>query len=64
MKTKELRQKPRQELEMMLKEGREKLRQLNFDLASKKLKNTNEIGLMKKQIARILTINTKETNIH
>lgn len=48
----------------MLKEGREKLRQLSFDLASKKLKNTNEIGLIKKQIARILTINTKETNIH
>ncbi|MBU1102890.1 50S ribosomal protein L29 [Patescibacteria group bacterium] len=64
MKAKELRQKPRQELEIMLKEGREKLRQLSFDLASKKLKNTNEIGLIKKQIARILTINTKETNIH
>ena len=56
MKAKELKQKPRQELEMMLKEGREKLRQLKFDLASKKLKNTNEIGLIKKQIARILTI--------
>ncbi len=60
MKAKELKQKPRQELEMMLKEGREKLRQLKFDLASKKLKNTNEIKFIKRQIAQILTILKEE----
>jgi len=60
MKAKELRQKPRQELEMMFKEGREKLRQLKFDLASKKLKNTNEIKFIKRQIAQILTILKEE----
>lgn len=41
---------------MMLKENREKLRGLRFDLASRKLKNVNQIKTAKKEIARILTI--------
>ena len=56
MKTKELRQKTKDELAMMLKENREKIRSLRFDSAIKKLKKTNELGEVKKQIARILTI--------
>jgi len=56
MKTKELRQKTEQELELALKEMREKLRKLKFDLAEKKLKNVKEISLVKKTIARIMTI--------
>jgi len=56
IKVKELRQKSVQELKMLVRENREKLRQFRFDLANKKLKNTNEIKYVKKQIAQILTI--------
>ena len=55
-KIKELKQKSANELEMMLRENREKIRQLRFDLASRKLKNTNEIKMVKRQIARLLTL--------
>jgi len=56
LKIKELRQKSASELQIMNKQNREKLRQLKFDAASKKLKNVNEIKFIKKQIAQILTI--------
>jgi ribosomal protein L29 len=56
LKAKELKLKTENELRMMLRENREKIRALRFDLASKKLKNTNEIGFVRKQIAQILTI--------
>jgi large subunit ribosomal protein L29 len=56
MKAKELKQKTKGELELMLKENREKLRSLRFDLASKKLKKTDELSKVKKEIARILTV--------
>ncbi len=56
MKAKELRQKTDKELELMLKESREKIRSLRFDLVGKKLKKTGEIGRVKREIARILTI--------
>ncbi len=56
MKAKELRQKTQEELKLTLREDREKLRSLHFDLASKKLKKTDEIGKIKKEIARILTL--------
>ena len=56
IKVRELRQKTKQELEMTLKQNREKLRELKFNLASKKLKNNNEIKTIRIQIAQILTI--------
>jgi len=56
MKTTELRQKSKSELEKLLQENREKLRQLRFDLAAGKVKNVREIREIKKDIARILTI--------
>jgi len=56
MKNKELKAKTDQELELSLKELREKLRKLNFDLAEKKLKNVGEISENRKTIARILTL--------
>lgn len=62
MTIKELKQKSQQELELMLRESREKLRQFKFDLASKKLKKTNQIKETKKIIARILTIK-RDANI-
>jgi large subunit ribosomal protein L29 len=56
MKAKELRQKTEKELRDLLNESRDKLGQLRFDLASKKLKNIREIRELRKDIARILTI--------
>ncbi|MEK7160557.1 MAG: 50S ribosomal protein L29, partial [Patescibacteria group bacterium] len=56
LKAKELRQKSVNELQLMLREAREKARSLKFDLASKKVKNPKEIGQWKKQIAQVLTI--------
>ena len=56
MKVKELRQKSEKELHKILDESREKLRQLNFDLASGKVKNVREIRKIKREIARMLTI--------
>lgn len=56
MKIKELRQKTKDELNQFLKEKKERLCQLKFDLASGKVKNVREIRMVKKDIARILTI--------
>ena len=56
MKTTELRQKSKSELQKLLQDNREKLRQLRFDLAAGKVKNVREIRKTKKDIARILTI--------
>ncbi len=56
MKAQELRQKSKEELSRILREKKEKLCQLNFDLSSGKVKNVREVRLVKKDIARILTI--------
>ena len=56
MKIAELRQKTKQDLESLLKESREKLRQLYFDLSAGKVKNVREIRKIKKEIAQILTL--------
>ena len=56
MKTTELQQKSKSELQKILSDNREKLRQLRFDLAAGKVKNVREVRKVKKDIARILTI--------
>ncbi len=56
MKIKELRQKTAKELADLLNQDRQKLGRLKFDLASKKLKDVNELKELRKDIARILTI--------
>jgi len=56
MKIGELRQKSKPELQKLLTELRERLRQLRFDLAAGKVKNVREIRKIKKEIARILTL--------
>lgn len=56
IKAKELKQKTVNELQSMLRENRDKLRTLRFDLAGKKIKNTNELKNVRRQIAQILTI--------
>jgi len=59
MKISEIKQKPENELRKMLEENRKKLQELHFDLASGKVKNVREIRMIKKDIARILTIINK-----
>lgn len=56
IKVSELRQKSKEELQRLLIENRERLRGLKFDLASGKVKNVREIRMLKKDIAKILTI--------
>jgi len=56
MKPSEIRQKSQKELQKLLQDNREKLRQLRFDLMAGKVKNVREIRMIKKDIARILTI--------
>jgi len=53
---KELRLKPNEELNQLLSESQRKLRELRFNLASGKVKNVRAIRVLKKDIARILTI--------
>ncbi len=56
MKIKELREKSEKELQTMLTENREKLRQARFDLTSKQPKNLKLTGQLRRDIARILTL--------
>jgi len=64
MKITEIRQKTKPELEKLLQDLQEKLRQLRFDLASGKVKNVREIRETKKDIARILTILNPKSKIN
>jgi len=52
----ELRKKSEEEMQKILKDDREKLKQLRFDLAAGKVKNVREIRKIKKEVARILTL--------
>lgn len=56
MKIKELKQKSKDEMAKLLIESRELLRSLRFDLAAGKVKNIRQFRLIKKDIARILTL--------
>jgi large subunit ribosomal protein L29 len=56
MKIVELRQKNKTDLEKLLADDREKLRQLRFDLSAGKVKNVKEVQKTKKEIAQILTL--------
>ena len=55
----ELRKKPKEELLKILKDNREKTKQLRFDLAAGKVKNVREIRRIKKEISQILTVLAK-----
>lgn len=56
----ELKLKPVAELQKMLKAEREKMRDLRFKVANKQLKNLQEVVLVKREIARILTLINRE----
>ncbi|PIR66632.1 MAG: 50S ribosomal protein L29 [Parcubacteria group bacterium CG10_big_fil_rev_8_21_14_0_10_36_14] len=55
MKYKELKNKPKAELDKLVKESREKLRELRFKIANRSLKNITEVDKTKKIIAKALT---------
>ena len=56
MEKKELIQKTKEELQEMLAEYREKIRQLRFDIAAGKMKKVSDVQRTRRAIARILTI--------
>ncbi len=56
MKIDELKSKSVTELQNMLKEHREKERELRFRISSKQMKNVREIRRLKRETARILTV--------
>ncbi len=56
----ELKNKPILELEKMLKDGRSRLRVLKFDLKAGKVKNVQELRILRKDIARALTFMHKQ----
>ena len=56
MKVKEIRQKSDKELQKLLLTLRDKLRDLRFKIASKQLKNYKEMGKIKRDVAKILTV--------
>jgi len=56
MEFKELKDKTEKELRQFLGESRDKLRDLRFKDANKQLKNVREIRLIKRTIARVLTL--------
>jgi len=65
MKVDELRDKKYNELQDLLKEQREKLRGLRFQLVSRQLKDVRALRLVKRTIAKILTLlnnSKKETS--
>lgn len=52
---KELKDKPKAELEKMLRESRTDLRKAMFDLEAGKLQNVRTLRVLRKQIARLQT---------
>ncbi len=56
MELKELKKKSINELHKLLAEQREKLRELRFKDAGKQLKNVRDLRVVKKEIARIITL--------
>ncbi len=63
MKTGEFDKKTTNELQNLLRERRENLRQLRFKLTANNLKNIQEIKKTKKDIARILTVLSRMSKI-
>lgn len=56
MKTIELKQKSKDELTALVRDGQSRIEELRFLLRQNKIKNTKEIRNIKKDIARMMTI--------
>ena len=62
MDIKELKVKSKEELNKLLSDNRDKLRDLKFKVANRQLKDVRGIRKLKREIARMLTVlNNKET---
>jgi large subunit ribosomal protein L29 len=62
LKTRELRELSNEELDKRLAESREELFNLRFQAATGALDNTARLGLTKRDIARILTIQAERAH--
>jgi large subunit ribosomal protein L29 len=62
LRARELRELSDEELERRLAESRENLFNLRFQMATGALENSGRIGLAKRDIARILTIQAERVN--
>jgi large subunit ribosomal protein L29 len=62
LKARELRELSDEELEKRLAESRENLFNLRFQIATGALENTARLGLAKRDIARILTVQAERKN--
>jgi len=60
MDYKEFKKKPVKDLQKLLAENREKLRDLRFRVSQKQVKNIREIRVVKKNIAQILMLLKRE----
>jgi ribosomal protein L29 len=58
----ELKNRPVAELSRLAREGTEKLQALRFDLAAGKVKNVNELRVLRKNIARMQTFIKENAN--
>jgi ribosomal protein L29 len=61
MELKELKKKTAPELQKLLYDSREKLRELKFKDANRQLKNVRELRSLKREIATILTLINQST---
>jgi large subunit ribosomal protein L29 len=62
LRARELKELSDEELERRLAESRENLFNLRFQMATGALENTARIGLAKRDIARILTVQAERAN--
>ena len=63
MKFKELKAKSKEDLNKILTENKEKIRDARFKSANNQLKNVKEIKKLKRQIAQVLTIANQPAKI-
>ncbi|MEK7500959.1 MAG: 50S ribosomal protein L29 [Patescibacteria group bacterium] len=63
LKVQELKTKSAAELKLMLNRERSRLRELRFKLSGAQVKNVQEIKMVKKNVARILTTINQKLNL-
>ena len=65
MKAKELREQSEKQLQILIKESKEKLKNLRFSIANKQIKDYSDIKKTRKIIARVMTVlKEKRTNFN
>lgn len=64
MKIEEIRKKSDKELQKLLAEQRDELRETRFKVASRQLKNYKKVAQIKSDIARILTISKEKSTVN